>query len=321
MASILAMLAIALCSIFGATLDRSHHDERLASPWAEGAGSIPVRLSPSNDTHEDFGWLGSLLLFNFAFLATAARKAQKYRRSVVRQLEKARSDERIAMARDLHDTLLQSVQAVLLQVNAMAMDVTDPLMKRRLQVLEELSREAVLEGKARILRLRDSLAEAPLVERLGRRGRTLQGIHGGSFSITQSGPERLLKPSLADELVLIASELMTNAFRHASASRIRVRITFALRQVIILVEDDGSGIDLPRHQGALSGHWGLVGVQERSRLIGASIWMRSKIGSGTTFRVAVKYGEPCLDDDQRPNTPMAPGGHVVNVHALDEMRT
>lgn len=81
---------------------------------------------------------------------------------------------------------------------------------------------------------------------------------------------------------------MANAHRHASANRIELELSFALSQLRLLVRDDGRGIDQGvLRDGGLSGHWGMSGMRERARKLGATLHLRSGPGSGTEVDLQV----------------------------------
>jgi nitrate/nitrite-specific signal transduction histidine kinase len=78
-----------------------------------------------------------------------------------------------------------------------------------------------------------------------------------------------------------------NAFMHAHANRIEVEVEYASRHLRVLVRDDGGGIDPQVLHSGLEGHWGLVGIRERSKRIGANLKLRSRVGAGTEVDLTV----------------------------------
>jgi signal transduction histidine kinase len=96
-----------------------------------------------------------------------------------------------------------------------------------------------------------------------------------------------LRPLIRDEVYLIGREALLNAFMHAHANRIEVEVEYASRHLRVLVRDDGRGIDPQVLHSGREGHWGLVGIRERSKRIGASLRLRSRIGAGTEVDLTV----------------------------------
>ena len=102
------------------------------------------------------------------------------------------------------------------------------------------------------------------------------------------GTPRNLHPILRDEAYRIAAEALRNAFRHAQARQIEVEIRYDERQLRLRVRDDGKGVDpkLLREEGR-PGHWGLNGMHERAKLVGAHLEVWSKLDSGTEVELSI----------------------------------
>jgi len=97
-----------------------------------------------------------------------------------------------------------------------------------------------------------------------------------------------LAPMAYEEILRIARELLRNAFRHAHANRIEAEIRYDADVFRMLVRDDGRGIDLKiLKDGGRPGHWGMAGVHERARGIGARLEFWSEAGAGTEVRLAL----------------------------------
>jgi signal transduction histidine kinase len=113
--------------------------------------------------------------------------------------------------------------------------------------------------------------------------------------VTLEGERRDLSPTLQDEVYRIAREVLRNAFRHARAREIEAEIRYDDRVLRLRIRDDGKGID-PRvlEEGGRTGHWGLPGIRERTKRIGARVDIWSEAGAGTevelTVPASVAYG-------------------------------
>jgi signal transduction histidine kinase len=222
------------------------------------------------------------------------RLRQESARTRVRLEEHVAERERIA--RDLHDTLLQSFQGSLFEVQA-ARNLFPRRPGEAMQSLDEAIRSAeaaIVEGRDAIWDLRcGSAAPSDLAHLLAAAGHELSGVaasNGGSpaFRVTVEGPPQDIKTVLQDELYRISREILRNAFRHARAKKIEVEIRYDAQELRVGFRDDGIGIDTKvLDKGALTGHWGLTGIRERVRLAGAQLDFWSEVGAGTEVQVTV----------------------------------
>jgi signal transduction histidine kinase len=97
-----------------------------------------------------------------------------------------------------------------------------------------------------------------------------------------------LSPILQDEVYRIARELLRNAFRHADADQIEAEIRYDYARLRLRIRDDGKGIDPNVLQdGGRAGHWGLPGIRERSKQIGARLDFWSEAGAGTEVELSI----------------------------------
>jgi len=101
------------------------------------------------------------------------------------------------------------------------------------------------------------------------------------------GKPRTLNPAVQEEVFLIGREAVINALRHSEATSIEVEIQYLCDRLRVFVRDDGCGIDPNVVQQAKDSHWGLYGMRERTRNIGAQFEIWSRPGAGTEVRVAV----------------------------------
>jgi signal transduction histidine kinase/streptogramin lyase len=206
-----------------------------------------------------------------------------------------RVGERTRIARDLHDTLLQSFQGVLLflqsGINLMPEHPSEGM--KTLKTAVGQAERAIIEGREAVQGLRASTVErndlALAIKTLGGElAAADSNAHGPEFSVQVEGVPRDLHPILRDEVFRIAGESMRNAFRHANAKQIEVEIRYDERQLRVRVRDDGKGID----QKLLSddgreGHFGLRGMRERAKLIGGKLTVWSELDSGTEVELSL----------------------------------
>jgi len=217
------------------------------------------------------------------------------------QLE-ARVGERTRIARDLHDTLLQSFQGLLLRFQVVDESLPPGHAKEELEIALDLAARAITEGRDTVQGLRSSTVETnDLARAIGALGKELAGDEinpnrAESYLVVEGTP-RDLHPILRDEVYRIAGEALRNAFRHAQARRIDVAIGYGERQFRLSVRDNGKGIDPEVLDGqARAGHWGLPGMRERAELIGGKLEVWSQRQSGTEvelkIRAAIAYAAP-----------------------------
>ena len=204
--------------------------------------------------------------------------------------------ERTRIARELHDTLLQSFQGVAFQLQA-----ARKLLLRKAEnataVLDEAilgTEEAIQEGRSAISDLRpEPAAQRTLPELLNAVSRELATAHGGnenapSYHVVVEGKRQDLSPMLQDEVYRISREVIRNAFAHAASSRIEVEIRYDQDRLRLRVRDDGKGIAAKvLEAGGRPGHFGIPGMRERAQRIGARLDFWSEMGAGTEVELTV----------------------------------
>jgi signal transduction histidine kinase/ligand-binding sensor domain-containing protein len=206
----------------------------------------------------------------------------------------ARVSERTRIARELHDTLLQSFHGLLLRFQT----VSHLLPERPAEAKEKLdsaidqAAEALTEGRDAVQGLRDSTIQnndlALAINTVGQELVSESSDHCPAFRVAVEGESRNLHPILRDEIYKVAAEALRNAFRHAKARQIEVEIRYDDEQFRLRVRDDGKGIDAAvlSRQGS-EGHYGLPGMRERATLIGGKLTVWSKAEAGTEVELCV----------------------------------
>jgi signal transduction histidine kinase len=110
---------------------------------------------------------------------------------------------------------------------------------------------------------------------------------GASFQISVVGATRALDPLAFEEVLLIGREAISNAIRHAEATHITVELTYTAKELALKVSDDGKGIESSTLETGRQGHWGLQGMRERARALGAVLEVWSRPGAGTDIELVV----------------------------------
>jgi signal transduction histidine kinase len=233
------------------------------------------------------------LVATAAFLTTAwvvTAMVARVRRLTEAQLTlrfEERLAERTRIARELHDTLLQSFQGLMLHFQAVDDLLPAGKAKESLEKALDRADQAIVEGRDAIQNLRSSTtvtnelgeAMAALGQVFGAAG---EGASGSpALRVSMEGTPRELHPILRDDIYRIAREALRNAFLHAEASRIEADITYGARLLRLRIRDDGKGIDPKLLETGRDGHWGLQGMRERAEQIGARLDIWSEAGAGT----------------------------------------
>jgi signal transduction histidine kinase len=207
-----------------------------------------------------------------------------------------RVSERTRIARELHDTLLQSFQGLMLRFQTVgemlparpldAKNALEGALDRADQAISE-GRDAITDIRASTLASRD--LEKSITALMTNLSEELAADNGRSatFRVLVEGTPRAVRPTLQDEIHRIARESLRNAFRHAQAAHIETEITYG-ESLRLRFRDDGKGIDrsVVEH-GGRSGHWGLPGIRERAKQIGAQLTVWSELGAGTEVELSI----------------------------------
>jgi signal transduction histidine kinase/ligand-binding sensor domain-containing protein len=253
--------------------------------WNEAGTSFTFRIEPAFYQT----WWFSLACALFALLLVVAIVIARFRHyaSELHARLEERHRERERIARDLHDTLLQSIHALVLRFQ-LAVDrlPRDEPARSDLEEAIERADDVIVEGRNRVAELRgpgESLSDlAPAIEKTGRQ---LAAMHGFAFELTQRGTPVLLQSLVAEECFAIVREALINAARHAAAKNVVVAVEFARAQLYLSVTDDGAGMEPALATRGREGHFGLAGMRERAARVGATFNLTTAPGQGTMITV------------------------------------
>lgn len=212
-------------------------------------------------------------------------------RQVTAQLH-GRLEERLAererIARELHDTLLQSVQGLVLRFRAAVsrlpqQEPARPALEKALDRADDV----LIEGRDRVKYIRSSPSgDLDLPQAIAATGEELAAEQPARFRSTVEGAPRTLHPIVREEAMFIAREALTNAFRHSGARQIEAEVSYGHSELRVRIRDDGRGIDVDVvREGGREGHWGLLGMRERAKKIHATLTVWSRPGAGTEIDV------------------------------------
>ena len=201
-----------------------------------------------------------------------------------------RLTERERIARDLHDTFFQGIQGLLLrfQTGTRQLATDDPtriLFEETLQQSDTVMRE----GRELVLDLRSGTVDSQdLSEAFANVSRELRSSGTVVFEVTVTGAARAIHPVVYEELYRLGKEALSNAFRHSKGRRIETDLIFGMNYLKLSIRDDGVGLDPTiLRNGHRADHWGLPGMRERAKKIGAhfDIWTRQKGGTEVFIKV------------------------------------
>ena len=241
-------------------------------------------------------WFGLTSLFLIGFAALALTRLRVY--ALARQMNmrfEARLAERTRIARDLHDTLLQSFNAVLLRLQTVSnvLPARPDEAKRRIDSAIEQASQAIVEGRDAVHELRSNASTTMDLDRsvsdFARE--LLSGLAvepAPEVHVHVEGAPKPLNPIVRDEVYRIVTEAIRNAIRHANAPRIEVVIRYDEHHLRLRICDDGKGIDPAILDGDHNaGHWGLRGMRERATLVGGTLEVWSQVNSGTEIELKI----------------------------------
>ena len=284
----------------------AHHFQVIASNndgvWNNTGAAIDFTIQPAFNQTSWFLALciaGTLAILYMLYLLRVRQVAQQ-----VRSRMQERLDERERIARDLHDTLLQSVQGLVLKFQGIAKRIPpQDAIRQEMEKALDLADEVVQEGRERVRGLRYDAVSARDLPAAFRRIQDEFSSAATTVKTIVEGTTRELHPVVLEEAYFIGREALVNALTHSGAETIEVEISYDARQFRLRVRDNGRGIDPEILQkGSLTGHWGLPGMRERAGKIGAHLGMRSS-PAGTEIELAVPAATAYRERALKPEGP------------------
>lgn len=255
--------------------------------WSPLGASLDFRIRPTFFQTPWFLLLCALAAFLLVSALYLLRMRAVARRT--RLLLEERHHERERIARELHDTLLQGIQGLILRFQAVAerIPANEPVRSAMERALDRAD-DVLVEGRDRVQDLRSAPMAGELSGALSKVGEELVPDYPTDFRIVVEGQPRPLDPLVRDEAYRIGREAIVNAFQHARAARVEVELAYQRDGLRLRVRDDGAGMSGGILQaGGRQGHWGLSGMRERAERIGAQLAIWSREGAGTEIDLHV----------------------------------
>jgi signal transduction histidine kinase/streptogramin lyase len=198
--------------------------------------------------------------------------------------------ERLRLSREVHDTLLQSLVGVSLQLKALsrAVEAAPAIDQSRFARLQTLVEEHIRETRRSIGSLRSPLLqEKDLCASLRLVGENATMDSGVSFHCSTTGTPTRVSPHTEGQLLRIGQEAIYNAVRHAAARSVHVRLEYTRRSLLLTVTDDGQGFATEQPADTRRPHYGLSSMKERAEGVGGSFRLTSSHGNGTNIEVVI----------------------------------
>jgi signal transduction histidine kinase len=257
-----------------------------AGLWNGAPASIRLEVEPRLSETWWFRVTGLCLI------AAAIFAGFRYRLARVHAATNLRFEERLAertrIARELHDTLLQSFQGLMLRLQVVDDLLPPGKAKEQLEQSLERADQAIAEGRSAVYDLRSSATTTnDLAQAVKALGDELATEDSTAFHLVVEGTARDLHPIIRDELYRITREALRNAFRHAAAHHIETEITYGERALSLRIRDDGQGIPTETLEAGRPGHYGLSGIRERAQQIGAKLEIWSGANAGTEIELSI----------------------------------
>ncbi len=254
--------------------------------WNEAGASFGFSVAPA---YYQTRWFQALSAAAFLALLWGLYRYRLHQiaREFNMRLEE-RVGERTRLARDLHDTLLQGFQGLMLRLQAIDESLPEGEIKNELERTLDRGDQVVAESRKTVHDLRLSTV---VTNDLARAVRTMgeELSCGGStkFELVVEGETRELHPIVRDEIYRITREAVRNAFSHARASHIEAEIIYGEQLFRLRIRDDGEGIAPALLEKGRLGHYGLRGMRERAAEIGAKLDIWSGAGTGTEIDLSI----------------------------------
>ncbi len=240
-------------------------------------------------------WPGLSIFLAFTVVAAYRMRIRRLQRSFALVLA-----ERSRIARELHDTLLQGLSGITMQLQALWTNLPPSHERNALQEIIADAGNCAVEARRSLWGLR-TLEPGPeqFSDRLEKMAR--QAVEGTGISLLLHVASISLRafPDLQDQLLRMAREAISNAIRHAQASTLELRLFLDSSYMYLMIRDDGIGIT-EKDDKVPDGHFGLVGLRERASEIGGHIEFSSQAGKGTLVSITIPF-PPQRPDDLESN--------------------
>jgi len=216
--------------------------------------------------------------------------------------------ERTRLAQELHDTLEQTMTGIALQQDMVAsqFEKNPESASHHLKLARNLMRQSQVDLRRSVWGLRTRAEEQfNLTTALLTSVRQMTGNTGIRIEIETVGEPGALSEIIEENLLRIGQEAVTNVVKHSGAQLVKIELRFSLETVVLVIVDNGKGFDLETCAGPKDGHFGLLGIRERSERLGGRVLITSSSRKGTSIRVEI----PSVSTNGHPALPPATDNH------------
>jgi ligand-binding sensor domain-containing protein len=253
--------------------------------WNEEGATLRFRIAPA---WYQTVWFRIIAPAHLIVLLYFLYKREKHRYALSLRLRfDERLEERTRIARDLHDTLLQTIQGSKLATDLAQDRANDPsLLKEALQQVSKWLDQAINEGRTALESLRAPSATADDLALDLYSAASDWAPNNLHVEFSSQGTSHDMHPSVRDEIYKIGSEAIRNACRHSGGTSLDIQVHYG-KDLILLVRDNGSGFDRNIANGGRPGHFGIVGMRERASKINGTLKLHTNKSEGTRVILTV----------------------------------
>jgi signal transduction histidine kinase len=270
---------------------RCSTDKKIYQQQAAYRDDAPNTAQSSKTTSEPTRFIQTSWFLLLCWLAAQTSALSIYRRlaNTTKSRTVVRLQERQRIARELHDTLIQSTQGLICSFQGIAGEFPESApMRTRMEVALDRADNLLREARDHVSDLRMICCEGDVTRALSRTAHELLTAGSVGFRVTSNGGSRALIQDVAEDIYRIGREALTNAIVHADAKTIELQTIYTPTAFTLRIRDDGGGIDSAIMQlGYRTHHFGLQGMRERATRIGARFSIRSHHGMGTEIELCV----------------------------------
>ncbi len=225
---------------------------------------------------------------------------------------KAVLSERTRLAKELHDTIEQTMTGVTLQLNAVSklLQQSPEAASHHLGLARNMVRSSRVDLRRSIWDLRSrELEQFDLATALLISGNQIAEGAQIRIEIETRGKARPLPETMEENILRIGQEAITNAVKHSAATRLVLELEFNVENIVLTIKDNGNGFTPDNCFGPNEGHFGLLGMSERAKRLGGKISINSTLGAGTTISVEIPVEEtpPAAPAPAQPSADVLPG--------------
>ncbi|HTU51125.1 MAG TPA: two-component regulator propeller domain-containing protein [Acidobacteriaceae bacterium] len=250
--------------------------------WSAAPATFSFQLQPYFTQTYWFYLICAVLILFFIWLMYRWRVHQ------VESRFRAVLAERTRIAREIHDTLAQGFVGISVQLElaAQMLSTSPQAVREQLNQTRKLVRDSLAEARSSIWNLRSN--EPGRVDFASRFSNAIRARTAGKpieTNIQFTGTYRSLPANVESELLKIALEAVANVLQHADATRVDINVQYELKRLTMQIEDNGVGISSDAAEATPAGHFGVIGMRERTHAIGGTFTMNSVPGAGTKVSV------------------------------------